>query len=177
MLKPHDVVVALKLIAPDPEGPAPTYARLSLAVGLSASETHASVARGLSAGLLRKAPNQTGRTMPIANRTGLSEFLVHGLKYVWPAKRGKITRGIPTATSNPVVATLLDVPIPSIPLVWPHAEGSVRGESVEPLCARAAALCPLDSELHTWLSLVDALRLREGREASLAAGAIERRLR
>ena len=176
MLKPHDIIVALKLIRTDPGAEPPTYARLAHWVGLSASETHAAVERGLRAGLLRK-DTLSERTMPVANLTGLREFLVHGLKYVWPAERGAITRGVPTATSQVTVASLLNVPTPAIPLVWPMPDGTVRGESIVPLHPKAAGLCASDPELHEWLSLMDVIRLKAGREATLAATEIERRLR
>lgn len=176
MLKPHDIIVALKLIRTDPNAEVPIYARLANWVGLSTSETHAAVERGLRAGMLRKDP-LSERTMPVANLTALREFLVHGLKYVWPAERGAVTRGIPTATSQVTIASALNVPMPAIPLVWPKADGTVRGETIEPLYPKVVGLCAGDPELHEWLSLIDIIRLKAGREASLAATEIERRLR
>lgn len=176
MLKPHDIIVALKLIRPSPDAVVPTYARLASGVGLSASEAHAAVERGLRAGLLRKDP-LSERTMPVANLTALREFLVHGLKYVWPAERGAVARGIPTATSVSTIAAVLNVPAPAMPLIWPKPDGTVRGETIEPLYPRVVSLCASDTELHEWLALIDILRLKAGREAALAANEIERRLR
>ena len=176
MLKPHDIIVALKLIRPDPSADAPTYARLAFSVGLSASETHAAVERGVSAGLLRR-DIASGRSMPMANVTALREFLVHGLKYVWPAERGAISRGVPTATSHETIARHINVPPPSVPLVWPHPEGTLRGETIEPLHPKAASLAMGDPELHEWLALIDIVRLKAGREGALAAIELERRLR
>ncbi len=176
MLKPHDIIVALKLIRPDSTAEVPTYARLSSSIGLSASEAHAAVERGMSAGLLRRNASSV-RTMPTANLSALREFLVHGLKYVWPAERGPIARGVPTATSLESIAGRLNVPLPAVPLVWPHPEGTTRGETVEPLYAKVADLCLSDPELHEWLALIDVVRLKAGREAALAAAELERRLR
>jgi hypothetical protein len=115
--------------------------------------------------------------MPVANLTSLSEFLVHGLKFVWPAERGAIARGIPTATSNSRIAACLNVSTPAMPLVWPDPAGTVRGETVQPLYRRVPALCVSDPVLHEWLALVDIVRLKAGREAALAANEIEKRLR
>ena len=56
-------------------------------------------------------------------------------------------------------------------------DGTVRGESIVPLHPKAAGLCASDPELHEWLSLMDVIRLKAGREATLAATEIERRLR
>lgn len=175
MLKPHDIVVALKLLQATEES-VPTYAELASALKMSASEAHSSVARGLEAGLLRKPLPDSARTMPIPVRVALAEFLVSGLKYVWPAVRGPVMRGIPTAGSVPAVASLLGMPQPELPLVWPHAEGTLRGESVEPLYPRAASVVAGDAALHEWLALTDILRLKTGREASLAAAAIQKKL-
>lgn len=176
MLKRHDIIVALKLIRADSNADALTYGRLSEQVGLSASETHAAVERGMSAGLLRRhAPSR--RSMPVTNLTALREFLVHGLKYVWPAERGALCRGVPTATSDPRVAERLHLTQPVPALVWPHPEGALRGEAVQPLHPKAASLCLKDGDLHEWLALIDIIRLKAGREASLAAAEIDRRLR
>ena len=114
--------------------------------------------------------------MPQPVRAALGEFLVSGVKYVWPAVRGPVTRGMPTAGSLPSVAALLGMPQPEMPLVWPHAEGTVRGESVEPLYPRAASVVASDVALHEWLALIDILRLKTGREAALAAAAIHKKL-
>lgn len=175
MLKPHDIVIALKLLQATEES-VPTYAELASALKMSASEAHSSVARGLEAGLLRKPLPDSTRTMPIPVRVALAEFLVSGVKYVWPASRGAVTRGIPTAGSLPAVASHLGMPQPELPLVWPHAEGTLRGESVEPLYPRAASVVARDAALHEWLALIDILRLKTGREAALAAAAIQKKL-
>ena len=174
MLKPHDILITLKLLLA-PKESAPTYAGLASALQLSASEAHSAVRRAMEAGLLRKPLGGTGRTMPTPVRAALGEFLVSGVKYVWPAVRGPMTRGIPTAGSVPSVASLLGMPMPELALVWPHAEGQ-RGEAVEPLYPRAASAVANDQALHEWLALIDIIRLKTGREAALAAAAIHKKL-
>jgi hypothetical protein len=175
MLKPQDIVVALKLLQSRDGGPIPTYATLAMALRLSSSEVHAAVNRCLEVGLLRK-PADSTRTMPQPVAAALEEFLVHGVKYVWPAKRGAVTRGVATGSSFEGVARLLNLSEPAIPLVWPHPEGTVRGESVEPLYPRAIEACKDDPVLHEWLALLDILRLKTGRESALARAAIHNRL-
>lgn len=175
MLKPHDIVIALKLLQATEES-IPTYAELASALKMSASEAHSAVVRGLEAGLLRKPLPDSRRTMPIPVRAALAEFLVSGVKYVWPAVRGPMTRGVPTAGSVPAVASLLGMPQPERALVWPHAEGTQSGESVEPLYPRTTAVVAGDAALHEWLALIDILRLKTGREAALAAAAIHKKL-
>lgn len=175
MLKPHDIVIALKLLQATEES-VPTYAELASALKMSASEAHSAVVRGLEAGLLRKPLPDSRRTMPIPVRAALAEFLVSGVKYVWPASRGAVTRGVPTAGSLPVVAQLLGMPEPATPLVWPHPEGHLRGESVVPLYPKAAEVTAGDPLLYEWLALIDLLRVKSGREAALAATAIQKKL-
>jgi len=41
------------------------------------------------------------RTIVQVNRKALFEFIVYGLKYVFPAKLAEIARGIPTTFSAP----------------------------------------------------------------------------
>lgn len=175
MLKPQDIVVSLKLLQSRDGGPVPTYATLAMALKLSPSEVHAAVGRCLEVGLLRK-PSDSARTMPQPVAAALEEFLVHGVKYVWPARRGPVARGFPTGSSLDSVSRLLNLSEPAVPLVWPHPEGTTRGESVDPLYPRAAEACEEDPVLREWLALLDILRLKTGREAALARTAIHNRL-
>ena len=59
---------------------------------MSQSEVHAAVKRAQAARLLH-GPELHDRP----NISALEEFLIHGVKYVFPAERGGTTRGIPTA--------------------------------------------------------------------------------
>jgi len=80
VLKPQDVVVLLKLVVTW-EGW--TYPSLAESLGMSASEVHAAVARAKQSGLYDE-----HRRMP--NNKALAEFIVHGLRYVFPAERGPL---------------------------------------------------------------------------------------
>lgn len=175
MLKPHDIVVCLKLLA-SRSSRSPTYASLSAALGLSSSEIHAAVKRACDAGLLRRLDSIGAATMPVPVRTALSEFLIHGLKYIWPCSRGALTRGVPTGSSLPAVASLLDLAEPEVPMVWAHPDGTVRGEAIEPLYPKATWLSSSDPEMHEWLALLDIVRTKTGREAKLAIETLQRRL-
>jgi hypothetical protein len=135
---------------------------------MSASEVHASVQRAAKAGLVQlddRAPN----------RQALLEFLVHGLKYAFPAERGAITRGMPTAhAAAPLAKKLAASNEP--PPVWPDPEGSVRGEALEPLYRSVPSAARADAQLYEWLALVDAVRSGRARERELAAKELRRRL-
>jgi len=114
--------------------------------------------------------------MPIVVRQSLGDFLISGLKYVWPTKIGGLGRGMPTGTSVSIIADEMDVPSPEIPTVWPFASGSQRGETVKPLYQKCPDICAIDPIRHEWLALIDVLRLKTGREAKLAEHVIRNRL-
>jgi len=63
------------------------------------------------------------------------------------------------------------------PLVWPHPEGDVRGESLEPLYPSAIDAARRDRALYESLALVDALRVGRARERALAIDLLTKRLR
>lgn len=83
LLKPQDFLVALKLVALGDEHW--TYARLAHDLGLSASESHAAVQRGLTAGLLMDARIARAYAMPrrasviVAREPGLNDKLARDL--------------------------------------------------------------------------------------------------
>ena len=162
MLKPQDVMVALKIAAG--KGEPWTYASLGASLGMSASGVHESVQRASKAGLLT--PDER---RPV--KSALIEFLVHGLKYAFPPERGRATRGMPTSTSAPPLSERLaagDEP----PLVWPDREGTVRGESLEPLYASAPQAAASDPKLYALLAVTDALRVGTAREREVAGAAL-----
>ncbi len=77
----------------------------------------------------------------------LIEFLLHAVKYVFPAEPGPLVRGIPTSHSAPPLAKRI-VSDANDQYVWPHDEGEVRGQEILPLyetapeAARASATSP-----------------------------------
>jgi hypothetical protein len=165
VLKPQDVVVLLKLASR--ADPAWTYPQLAGELGMSPSELHASVQRAIKAGLLDQV-----RTV---NRSALLEFLVHGVKYVFPPERGAVTRGTPTAHSTaPLNAQFRSTT--DMPTVWADPEGSVRGEELKPLYRSVPRAARADTKLHEWLALVDAVRAGRARERELAVKELQKRL-
>ena len=85
------------------------------------------------------------------------EFLVHAVKFSFPAKRGGEVRGIPTSWAvEPLRAELAEST--GLPPVWPCSMGTVRGLGFEPLHAIVPRAAQADPELWGRLALVDALR-------------------
>lgn len=167
-LKPQDVYVALKLVAAG--SPRAPYSHLALELAMSPSEVHASVKRAQASGLLH-GPGLENRP----NIGALEEFLVHGLKYVFPAERGELTRGVATSYWAAPLRALIsptDDPIP----VWPYEDGKQRGVSLAPLYKTAPMAVLRDEPFYHLLVLADALRDGRVRERRIAETELHRRL-
>lgn len=167
MLRPQDILVLLKLVG---EVESRTWLQQDVAreVGISPAEMHKALARAASARLYQ--PEQR-KVM----RQALLEFLIHGLKYVFPAHLGGPSRGMPTAWAAPAIAAHI-VSSESDRPVWPHADGSARGPAVEPLYESAPDAAARDPQLYDLLALVDAIRLGAARERKLAADLLRKQL-
>ncbi|MEO6485311.1 MAG: hypothetical protein ABIO54_07390 [Pyrinomonadaceae bacterium] len=95
------------------------------------------------------------------------EFLIHGVKYAFPAKRGHFTRGMPTSYAAEPLNKLIsagDDPIP----VWPDPKGKKRGISLLPLYKAVPDAAKRDSLLYERLAILDAIRSGGARERKLA---------
>jgi hypothetical protein len=161
-LKPQDLLVLLKVAAHPPQRW--TYAALGAALSMSASETHASVQRAVASGLA-VAPAR-GQWSPI--RANLLEFVLHGVRYVWPAIPGPVKRGVPTAFGAEPLASQLTAAPGEAP-VWAHPKGTSKGPTLSPLYRTAPQAALADPALHRLLALLDALRTGRARERALAA--------
>jgi len=166
-LKPQDVYVALKIVGA--ESGRAAYSHLAVELVMSPSEVHASVKRAQLSGLLH-GPELQNRP----NLAALEEFLVHGLRYAFPAERGELTRGVPTSwAADPLRSTIAHTGEP--PPVWPYAEGKQRGASFEPLYRTAPVAVQRDHRFYEYLVLADALRDGRAREREYAKKELHRR--
>ncbi len=175
-LKPQDVLILLKLCVLD--NPRWTFAELGDALRMSVSEVHQGVKRAQAARLLMA---QEDLKKPV--RAALLEFLIHGVKYVYPPERGNLTRGIPTAHAAPPLRELLALSLSNglalgdePPPVWPHPQGTVKGYKFSPLYRSVPDAALLDTRLYELLALTDALRDGRAREKELAARLLRERL-
>lgn len=166
MIKGQDVVVLLSLL--DPRDHA-SVRRIAEDVRLDAAGTHRALHRLAEAGLY-----DTRRRTVL--RQPAEEFLLHAVKYVFPARRGTETRGVPAAWARePLVSQLADSA--ALPPVWPHPEGRVRGIGLEPLHAVVPDLALRDEAMAVRLALVDAIRAGDARIRGLAEDALVNELR
>jgi hypothetical protein len=168
-LKPQDIVVALKLLG-YPSG-RPPISIVAGDLGLSPSEVHGAIKRLRSSKLLH-GPALKDRL----NISGLEEFLIHGLKYVFPAEHGEVTRGIPTSYAAEPLKS--EIAISSdLPPVWPWQDGNTRGVGFAPLYKSVPHAALRDPALYQLLALVDAIRDGRARERNLAERDLGHRLK
>jgi len=164
-MKPQDILVYLKLLLW--KKGRWTVADLADSIGLSGSETHGSIQRGMHNGLFDPLTEK-----PIVS--ALEEFLLHGIRYVFPAEPGKVCRGMPTSHSAPPLAEKI---VSEEPYVWPDDKGRVRGQAIEPLYPSVPAAARKDAELYELLALIDGVRVGRARERNLSSQEISKRLK
>lgn len=146
-MRPQDVVILLKIISLEHE----EWYNKDLAdqLGLSNSEVSESLNRSRIGGLIDENKQSV-------KKDALFEFLVYGLKHVFPVVPGRLLRGMPTAYSAPVLNKDFVV---DHPYVWPAKGYSTKGVSVSPLYQTVPEACDNDDTLYDLLALTDALRI------------------
>lgn len=174
-LKPQDIVILCQILSLGP-----IYTRdwdnllLSRKLNISQSEISQSIRRSIYIGFM-----DAGKSIYYES---FFEFLVYGLKYVFPVKPGAISRGVPTAHS----AGPLNMMINSNDnvFVWPYAFGKVSGESIEPLYHTIPKVISEQEhgniaegkKFYELLALLDALRAGRARERNIAKSELEKRI-
>lgn len=159
-LKPQDIVVVLKLCTYGLKRP--ILAQIAQDLVMSQSEIHGAMKRARAASLLH-GPKMFDR--PIIS--ALEEFLIHGVKYAFPAERGKLTRGMPTSYATEPLNEFIAPGTEPIP-VWPYPEGTKRGIALTPLYKTVPKAAIRDPLLYKYLALVDAIRDGRARERNTA---------
>lgn len=131
-------------------------------LNMSPSEIHAAIKRLQHARLLH-GPEMEEKP----NLSALEEFLLHGVKYAFPAEHGEVTRGLPTSFAAPPLKDEI-ASGDELPPVWPWPDGKTRGVALEPLYRTAPAAALRDPMLYELLALVDAIRDGRARERKIA---------
>jgi len=169
-MKSQDILILLKLVCLkqqliDEELREQSSVRaLEAALGVSKTEVNASINRSIEAGLAIK-DRKIGYPKPNVN--ALLEFLIHGIKYVFPVKPAEIVRGLPTAFDAVVLKGELKS-AGGIKCVWSDPNGKEQGQAIQPLFRSAPEAAKQDQQLYHYLALVDAIRIGKPREATLA---------
>lgn len=191
MLKSQDVVLLLKLLA-NPDHLKWSQAHMAMDLCISVSEINAGIKRLISGGLLQLASPTLVRLSVLNERLqsgkqvdnlyqpilkACEEFLISGVKYFFPVKLSEFTAGIETSYAAPILKSHIihgNDPIP----VWPYAEGTQRGMSLEPLypsVPKSVSLFP-DSKFYDLLCLIDVLRQGRVRERAFAMKMLKERI-
>ena len=165
-MRPQDVVILLKIMTYGKE-----YWRLtdlSKDLQISQSEVSNGLGRNHLAGLYNSGRRQV-------NTLSLREFLIYGLKYVFPPQLGTSARGIATAHSaSPIkeqIAGGRDT------YVWSYYKGTKRGSSIVPLYENIPKFIENDIELYEYLVIIDTLRIGKAREIEIAIQELDKRLK
>lgn len=166
MLKPQDVLILLKIALL--RGQSWSYSSLANDLFISPSEAHAGARRAEAACLL-------DRQQRTVWKKSLTEFLIHGVKYVYPPIRGGLSRGMPTGYAAPPLS-LQFKNVQGEPPIWPAANGVVRGYTFSPLYESVPRAAARDAALYEVLALVDAIRDGRARETELATQELKVRL-
>lgn len=157
-IKPHDLIILLKVLLKGKKGW--KYEQLEAELGVSKSVIHRSLSRCAKAKFISPNP------FDYFFASNLEEFLLHGVQYSFAVEPGKISRGIPTGHSAPVLNNLIISEKDQY--VWPYAKGEVRGQSIEPLDKRVPEIAQKDEDLYELLALIDAIRAGKNREKEIA---------
>lgn len=168
-LKPQDLVVLFKLVTLRGSARVP-YAMLAKQLRLSPFEAHAAVQRLMAARLV---VDMGGELRPVM--AAARNFVIHGAPYCYPAVRGEITIGFPTAYAVPPLKDMV-LFAEEMPPVWPHSEGTTRGAALLPLYEKLPLVVNEDPVLYELLALFDAMRVGQARERELASRLLAERL-
>ncbi len=160
-----DILILLKLALKDSPRPC---AEMVKDLAMSASEVHAAVKRCIQAGLIDSEARQT-------RRKAMEEYLIHRVRYAFPAARGPVLRGIPTSYAAAPLSKDFPASGDLIP-VGADAEETGRGYAIEPLHSSVPKAARRDPKLYELLALVDALREGRAHDRKMAEQELRNRL-
>jgi len=164
-MRPQDVVILLKITTL--YGSDWTFSEIANALQISESEVSYAMERNKLAGLVSPDKNKV-------NILALREFLIYGLKYVFPPQMGYSARGIATAHSaSPIKEQIAEG---NEHLVWAYYKGTKRGNTIVPLYDKIPLIVENQPELYEFLTIIDTLRIGKKREIEIAINELDKRL-
>ena len=164
-MRPHDVAVLLKIIT---YKNVPWYiTELAKSLKISQSEISESLNRNRIAKLFN--PNKK-----VVLKNSLLEFLIYGIKYVFPVFPGKVSMGIVTAHSAKPISKFVNAS--DNVYVWACDDGDIKGQEIEPLYKNAVLVAREDKKLYRLLALVDAIRTGKAKVIDLAEKELKKRI-
>ena len=105
--------------------------------------------------------------IPKVNKKALLDFIIHGMRYTFPAKIDRLSRGIATSFAAPPLQKKLMTAGDTV-FVWPDAFGETKGQAIAPLYKSVPFAVRQDKLLYMLLALIDAIRIGAARERNLA---------
>jgi hypothetical protein len=163
-MRPQDVPILLKILSFETAKVDWQMRNIAQELDISPSEVSESLNRSSQADLIDGAKQHV-------NKLALHEFLIHGLRYVFPQSPGPLVRGTNTAHSAPPLNKMIRS---SENYVWPDAVGDSKGQAIEPLYPSLVQAAKRDPFLYQSLALIDALRVGRVREQNLAKSELEK---
>jgi len=145
----------------------PNNKGISRELEISESEVSESLYRSAYAGLVEDVK------LKKINKRALLDFVLCGLKYVFPAHPGAIGRGIPTAHS---AQPLKEKIVSDENYIWEHPNGTMRGQIIKPLFNSVPFVVENSQNLYELMSLIDGIRTGSPRIVSLATEMLEKRI-
>ncbi len=126
---------------------------------LSTSEVSNALKRCANANLMNASKNRV-------NKLALREFLISGIKYVFPVNISTKVRGIATAHSAAPINEHINSGQDQY--VWPYYLGTKTGYGIMPLYKTVPKIIENNPELYKLLVIVDTLRIGKVREVEIA---------
>jgi hypothetical protein len=143
------------------------FSEMADSLQLSEAEVSFAMERNKTAGLVNPAKKQV-------YKLALREFLIYGVKYVFPPQVGHPARGIATAHSAfPVNQHVADG---DETYVWPYYKGTRKGNTIVPLYDKIPKIVENNPELYEYLVIIDSLRIGRRREIEFAIKELDKRL-
>jgi hypothetical protein len=164
-MRPQDILVLLKIISMRN----PNWLNLDIANSLKLSQSE--VSEALNRCKIARLIDGKKRKVHI---NSFKEFLIYGLKYVFPAEPGAVVRGIPTAHSAPPINEHISSGTDSY--VWPYSKGTLRGQAIEPLYSTIPMVAQNDKLFYELLVIIDTIRVGRAREIKIAVEELEKRI-
>lgn len=163
-MKAQDVLIALKIVSYEDDD----WRIIDIAYNLriSASEVHAGIKRMHEANIMHLKKHIV--------RENLLEFIIHGVKYAFPAVPGMESRGIPTMHNSGFFPNIISDG--DAVFVWPYENGSKKGSSIKPLYKSVPRFVLEDAFMYKYLAYIDAIRIGRDRERLYAIGEFEKLL-
>ena len=164
-MRPQDIVILLKMtILNETQW---TFAEIANALQISETEVSFAMERNKLAGLVSPDKRKV-------NKLALREFLIYGIKYVFPPQVGHLACGIATAHSASPVKEYISSE--NDHYVWAYYKGVKRGNIIRPLYDKIPKIVESQPELYALLTIIDTLRVGKKREIDIAINELDKRL-